>query len=81
MIVTMEDELGISLYDYVVHVSKINGESAVKMTQATLDQKLIGREFKHGNLIVMSDKGFVVSQYDLGPKPPEFEGSTYEEPQ
>lgn len=67
MIVKWEDEQGTSLFDYVVHISKLNNEALVKMTQATLDHKLVARQFSHGNLIVMSDKGVIVNQYELGP--------------
>jgi hypothetical protein len=68
MIVKFEDEYGVSLYDYVVHVSRLNDESTVKMTRATLDHNLVGNEFDHGSLTILSDKGVIISQYDLGPK-------------
>jgi hypothetical protein len=70
MIVKWEDEEGTSFFDYVVHVSKLNDEPMVKMTQATLDHNMIARDFAYGGLILLSDKGAIISQFDLGPKPP-----------
>lgn len=70
MLVKFEDEDGVSVYDYVVHISKLNDERTVKMTRATLDHQLVGGEFKHGNVFVLSDKGVIITQYDLGPAKP-----------
>jgi hypothetical protein len=69
MIVKFEDEDGVSYYDYVVHASKLNGENIVKLTRATLDHNLVANEFDHGSVVILSDKGVILSQYDLGPKP------------
>jgi hypothetical protein len=69
MIVKWVDEQGTSLFDYVVHISKLNNEDVVKVTQATLDHKLVSRDFDHGYLEVLTDKGEVLSMYDLGPIP------------
>lgn len=69
MIIKWVDEQGTSLFDYVVHVTKLNNENVVKVTQATLDHKLVSRDFDHGSLEVLTDLGVVVSMYDLGPIP------------
>jgi hypothetical protein len=69
MIVKFEDEDGASYFDYVVHVSKLNGENIVKLTRATLDHNLVGSELDHGSVLILSDKGVIIAKYDLGPKP------------
>jgi hypothetical protein len=66
MIVKWEDNEGTSYFDYVVHISKLNDERVVKLTQATLDHNLVAREFGHGQLTLVSDKGAVIEQYKLG---------------
>jgi hypothetical protein len=70
MIVKWEDNEGTSYFDYVIHISKLNDEPVVKLTQATLDHNLLSRDFAHGSLLLVSDKGAIISQFDLGPKPP-----------
>lgn len=66
MIVKWEDDLGTSYFDYVVQVGKMNDENKVMMTQCTLDDKLITREFTHGSITVVSDKAAIVQRYGLG---------------
>lgn len=71
MIVKWKDGAGTSFFDYVVQVSKLDDDHVVTMTQATLDGKLIGRTYKHGNFTIISDSGTVVEEYHLGSTPNE----------
>lgn len=67
MIVKWQDESGTSFYDYVIKVTKLHNKDVLMLTQATLDEKLVSYEFSHGYFEIISNKGVVVGQYDLGP--------------
>jgi hypothetical protein len=69
VIVRWENEEGVSHFDCVLHITKLNGEAIVKMTRSTLDHNVVVHEIDHGSVTILSEKAVVVTQYDLGPKP------------
>ena len=67
MIVKWEEATGVSYFDFVIKVTKLKDDgSVIRLTQATLDQKLVTYDFTEGEMTLVSDKGATIETWRAG---------------